>query len=117
MHCLRARAYITWSFSGSGSARRAMADHASVKVIMALLRRITVFCNHLPQWLYHQAHQALLQLSDPISGPRGRQPRAASSCWHPRGAATAKEKREGTLRGGVPVLVHYGGWRCRKLGC
>ena len=59
MHCLRARAYITWSVAGSWSARHAMADHASVKVIMALLRRITVFCNHLPQWLYHQVHQAL----------------------------------------------------------
>ena len=69
MHCLRARviiimmlmpiAYIDWSVAGSGSARRAMADHASVKVIMALLRRTTVFCNHLPQWLYHQVHQAL----------------------------------------------------------
>jgi len=28
--------------------------------------------------------------------------------------ATAKEKREVTLRGGFPVLVHYGGWRCRQ---
>ena len=69
MHCLRARvitimmlmsiACINWSVAGSGSARRAMADHASVKVIMALLRRTTVFCNHLPQWLYHQVHQVL----------------------------------------------------------
>ena len=70
MHCLRARviiimmlmpiAYIDWSVAGSGSARRAIdADHASVKVTMALLRRTTVFCNHLPQRLYHQVHQAL----------------------------------------------------------
>ena len=56
MHCLRARvitimmlmsiACINWSVAGSGSARRAMdADHASVKVIKALLRRATTCPN------------------------------------------------------------------------
>ena len=42
--------YITWSIAASRFGLEALgANHASVKVTMASLRRTTVFCNHLPQ--------------------------------------------------------------------
>ena len=44
------RVYIIWSIAASGFCLEALgANHASVKVTMASLRRTTVFCNHLPQ--------------------------------------------------------------------
>ena len=44
------RVYIIWSIAASGFCLEALgANHASVEVTMASLRRTTVFCNHLPQ--------------------------------------------------------------------